>query len=274
MTEPLIRLRRTFEEAMSFRDSPQNRFYIHNGVQLLPNNEMKYVQVTDVKDGINLEDWVVNVVDLEKGTETNISEYFNVEALTNDFDGNPQFYWSLDNVPFDFGWKCVYLKVEQVFGEIFYSNPFLFTDYQKQYTTQFHYKDYEDDVMQSIGLTTYFRQPLVEQEIQKYFKTSTQKYAISSLKNVDLEVHFTKVMSFENLIGLISILGNQYVYMDGVRSVLNEALQLPKAKGDENFGQIEFVVCPDKNDIYEEPQPSRGDFLSSDWNSSDWNIYN
>ena len=103
MVEPVINIYRTKEEAFYFENSPINTQYIFKGVQLLPNNRLKYVQITNTPNGINLEDWTVYVVDC-KGTKTDITSSFLVESLTNSDNGNPQLYWSLKNIPFDFGW--------------------------------------------------------------------------------------------------------------------------------------------------------------------------
>jgi hypothetical protein len=52
------------------------------------------------------------------GCKTDIT-YFFVDRLTNDLDGAPQFYWSLTDVPFDFGYNLIYLEINQLLGETF-----------------------------------------------------------------------------------------------------------------------------------------------------------
>ena len=150
---PFINIFRTKEEAFYFKNSQINTQFIFKGVQLLPNNSSKYIQVTETPDGIDLEDWQVSVVDLCKGTKTDVTDYFFVDSLTNSLDGSPQLFWSLTNVPFDFGYRLVYLEINQLIGETFYSSPFLLTEIESEKTSQFHYKDSKDDIYQSIGLT-------------------------------------------------------------------------------------------------------------------------
>jgi hypothetical protein len=53
------------------------------------------------------------------GCKTDITSYFFVDRLTNDLDGAPQFYWSLTDVPFDFGYNLIYLEINQLLGETF-----------------------------------------------------------------------------------------------------------------------------------------------------------
>jgi hypothetical protein len=48
-----------------------------------------------------------------------------VDSITNDLDILPQLYWSLTNVPIDFGYRLVYLEINQlVERQTFYSSPF------------------------------------------------------------------------------------------------------------------------------------------------------
>ena len=136
MVSPFINLFRSKEEAFYFKNSQINTQFIFKGVQLLPNNTAKYIQVTDTPNGIDLEDWTVNIVDLCKGTKTDVTDYFFVDSLTNSLNGSPQLYWSLTNVPFDFGYSLVYLEIEQAVGELFYSTPFLLTNIEHEKTTQ------------------------------------------------------------------------------------------------------------------------------------------
>jgi hypothetical protein len=110
VVNPFINILRTKQEALYFKNSQINTF-IFKGVQLLPNNPRKYIQVTNTPLGIDLEDWQVNAVDYVQG-KTDITSHF-VDRLTNDLDGAPQFYWSLTDV-FFFGYNLIYLEINQL----------------------------------------------------------------------------------------------------------------------------------------------------------------
>jgi hypothetical protein len=193
--------------------------------------------------------------------------------LTNAEDGSPQIYWSLQNIDTDFGYGCVYLEVEQTFGETFYSNPFKITDYKKEKTTQFHYRDKRNDVSQSIGMQTYFRQPQRSEELTQYYETSTKVTVTVSQKLNKLEKYFTELMSLETLDLLMDILTSPFLYVDSIRASLYEAPKMPDLTAEENFGRIEYLISPKKWDVYSQPEPSKGDWLASDWLSTDWKIY-
>lgn len=276
MVNPVIDIFRTLTEALSVKSSQANRFYKNFGVQLLPNNPYSYIQVTNTPLGLHLEDWTVMAVNLCKGTETNITSSFMVESLTNSDNGNPQIIWSLTNVPVDFGYQPIYLKITQAIGETFYTQPFLLTAYAKEKTTQFHYKTKREDAYQSIGFKSWFRQDDEKIELTTYYETSTQKTVTQAVKVNELELHRTELMSINNLKQLTKVLRSPYLYADLIRCSLFDATELPKLGNEENFGKMDFSLSFKENDTYnkEATVSAKGDFLSTDFLSTDFKIYN
>lgn len=272
-TKPVINIYRTLDEALYFKNSPINRFYRFNGIHLLPNNPLSYIQVTNTPFGLNLEDWTVYGVNICTGVEQDITDSFNVDSLTNSENGNPQLYWSLTNVPIDFGIDMIYLRIEQALGETFYTQPFLLTDFGKDYTTQFHYKERVGDSMQSIGFKTWFRQFAEYTELSTYYELSTQLTVPETIKLSETEIHVTEQMSIDHLKKLAMVLRNPYLYINSFRAYLYKAVEIPKMKASENFAQIEFEVSIDENTTFEQPTASKGDWKASDWASSDWLIF-
>lgn len=265
---PFINLFRTKEEAFYFKNSQINTQFIFKGVQLLPNNTAKYIQVTDTPDGIDLEDWTVNIVDLCKGTKTDVTDYFFVDSLTNSLDGAPQLFWSLTNVPFDFGYRLVYLEIEQAVGELFYSTPFLLTDYESEKVTQFHYKDSNEDVYQSIGLQTWFDEEDKKTELTTYYEVSTKNTVSQAIKTSRLELFRTELMPKSVLIALTYLLEIPVLYVNYIRCSLFEAIDLPKKTSQENFIEIEYILSPNYNDTFF----GKPDYLGIDYGTMDYNI--
>lgn len=269
----LINLYRTFDEAMSFKNSWMNQFYDFTGVQLLPNNPLSYVQKTNVTNGIVLEDWNVNVVNLCNGAKKDITPYFNVEKLTNNDDGSPQLFWSLTNVPYDFGYGLVYLEIQQTVGEVFYSTPFLLTNEESEKTSQFHYKNKRTDAYESIGFKMWYRNSDKKTELTTYYETSTRQTVTQSIKTNKIEIYKTEQVSIDSLIELSDILESPYLYVDKVRASLFTALEIPKPTARENYGRMEVQLSLNNSDVYVEAIPSKGDFLASDFNANDFFIY-
>jgi hypothetical protein len=278
MIAPVINIFRSKEEAFYFRNSQINRFYVFTGVQLLPNNQTPYVQITDTPDGLNVEDWTVNAVTLYKGVKTDITLYFNVDSLTNSTNGNPQLFWSLTNVPFDFGSDLIYLEITQVFGETFYTQPFLLTDYEKEKTTQFHYKDKRKDLYQSIGFKSWFRQSDKKTKLTSYYEASTRNTVTQAVETNKIERHVSEVMNIETLTQLTDVLESPYLYVNKIRCSLFEAITIPELTQQENFTNITFILSPNKSDIFSgdyveplivtTPDYSPIDYLATDYKTT------
>ncbi|HAT75674.1 MAG TPA: hypothetical protein DCS19_02245 [Flavobacterium sp.] len=262
MVAPLINIFRTKEEAFYFKNSYMNNHYDFSGVHLLPNNAMAYVQVTDTPNGINLEDWTVNIVDLCKETKVDITDYFMVEVLTNARNGEPQFYWSLTNVPFDFGYNMQYLEITQTIGETFYSTPFLLTNEESEKVSQFHYKEKRADTYQSISFKAWYRSTDKKTELTTYYETSTRHTVTKAIKTNVIETYKTDKVSIDSLIQLSDVLESPYLYVNTIRASLFQAIDLPKPKDRENYGQMDINLSFKKGDSL---------FGLADYNGQDYN---
>lgn len=267
MVQPFINLFRTKEEAFYFKNSQINTQFIFKGVQILPNNTAKYMQVTDTPNGIDLEDWSVNVVDLCKGTNTDVTDYFFVDLLTNDLDGAPQLYWSLTNVPFDFGYRLVYLEITQLAGETFYSTPFMLTNIESEKTTQFHYKDSNENIFQSISLQTWFEEEDKKTELTTYYEVSTKNTVSQAIKTSKLEKFRTELMPKSVVILLTYILESPVLYVNYTRCSLFEAVDLPEKTSQENFIEASYILSPNYKDNFF----GQADYLSIDYGILDYN---
>ncbi|WP_295677297.1 hypothetical protein [uncultured Empedobacter sp.] len=270
----VINLFKSLQEAMFFRNSQINTQFIFSGIQLLPNNPNKYIQVTNTPNGINLEDWTVKVVSLCGEELGDITDSFMVESLTNSDNGNPQFIWSLQNITQDFGWDLIYLQITQAVGETFYSQPFRITAINSEKVSQINYKFRETDEIQSIGFNIWFDDIDLLQELTTYYEESTQSYVSASMEQAEIEYWRTELMPKYLLVQLKKILGLPYVYINDIRASLKEATEIPKKTSQENFAEMSFVLNFHPNDIFVQPEASNGDFLDTDFDSNDFLIYN
>lgn len=274
MHNPVINLFRTVEEALYFKNSQMNTQFIFSGVQLLPNNQKKYIQVTNTPNGINLEDWTVKVISVCTGEELgDITDSFMVESLTNSTNGNPQIVWSLTDIQTDFGWGLIYLKITQTLGETFYSQPFKITAIDSEKTAQINYKFKRTDEYQSIGFTTWFCEEDFLQDLTPYYEVSSQSWVTASMEQGKIEYWRTELMPKSILIQLKEILGLPYVYINSIRASLKESPEIPKKTSQENFTSMDFTVNFHPNDIFTEPTPVNGDFLPADWSGTDFYLY-
>ena len=272
--KPIINIFKSLNEAMYFKNSQINTQFVFSGVQLLPNNPIKYIQVTETPNGINLEDWIVKVYSLCGKELGDITNNFMVESLTNSTNGNPQLYWSLQNISQDFGWQLIYLQITQVLGETFYTQPFRLTSIESEKTTQINYKFKENDVIQSLGFNLWYDDEDLLQELTTYYEESTKSWVSASMEQGYIETWKTELMHKSVLLKLKEIMGLPYVYINGVRASLKEANETPKKVSQENFSEITFTVNFHHNDVLTQIIGNDGDFLATDFNSNDFLIYN
>ena len=193
-------------KALSIQTSPAINIHTLTGVQLLPNNALPYIQSTNTDGGVELEDWNAYIVDFCSEQETEITDYFLVDRVFSDTKGQPQIDWKLTNVPFDFGYSLVYLKVSQAIGQDYYSNVFMLSDVDSQFTTRLDYKTSE--TMQSIQVQMYFWQNLKSLEIGTYYETSTRNTVTSTIKSQKHKKYITPFISNDLMIKISDVFEN------------------------------------------------------------------
>ena len=224
--------------------------FIVDGIQLLPNNELPYYQVTSVDGGIYVEDWTAEVYKCDSDVPIDITQYVVIEEIFTDNNGDNQFIWSLTNVPYDFGQDLVYIKLSQDIGESFYSNYFKLTNLDSNKTSRLDYKSYNSDYYQSIQLSFYFKQYLKNQEIDSYYQTSTGNTVTNLVKSQRYEHWITKPISNDLLLKISDVFEYKYLYLDQFRFNLYEAIDIPEFKADENFSQSIIKVSFNKLDVF------------------------
>jgi hypothetical protein len=238
-------------DALTERTSPQIDFYEVRGIQLLPNNTYPYVQTTNVSGGIELEDWTAVIVNTWDNSETDVTAYFLVEDTFNDTDGFPQFDWSLTNVPYDFGSRMVYLKVDQLIGQTFYSNMFQLTANNSDKTTRLDYRNTATDTMQSIQLKMWYWQTLKNQDVTTYYETSTRNTVSRVVKSQRYERWITEVMSNSLYLKLTDVFEKKFVYVNLTRSNLFDNLEVKEFSGKQNFAENILKLAFNSNDVYD-----------------------
>jgi len=251
MVKPFIRIEKTLDDALSFDESVINVAFNYKCIQLLPNNENAYTQVSSHDEGIELEDWTVFAVTL-CGEKTDITDYFMVFDNPTDGYGMPQVIWQLKNVPFDFGIELIYLEINQLLGETFYSSPFLLTDINSDKTARFDYKAKKDDFYQSIQLQTWFRQKLNRDEITNYYEVSTKNTVSVAIKETIIEKWETGLFNNELFISFRDMLNARYTYCNLRRFNIYEAFEIPMIEGNVNYSPQEYQLTFNYKDILNE----------------------
>jgi len=248
-----IRIEHTIEEAKYYRYSPienTDMQYI-DGIQLLPNNPLPYIQRTNNKDGIELEDFVVYVVDLCGNELAEITDSFDIVTVFQDANGKPQVEWSLKNVPYDAGGDLILLKIVQGANDIMYTSYFRLTDQDSQYTTRWDYKHDANDTMLSTQLKVWYRQSKSTFNSQ-YYNNIVDGGIITANKRLSkYERWFTSIVDKDFFELFKEMFVSRYIYANSMRVDMNEDIETPDIDDIENYFETEFNIWVNKKDTYD-----------------------
>lgn len=232
--------------------------YSFEGVQLLPNHPFSYIQRTYAKEGIEIEEWAVLAKDLCGNTLEDLTEYFDIVRVFDDEDtGLPQVEWSLKEIPFDFGFRNIYLQIQVGADAFIYSSPFYLTDYRKDWVSRWDYRNDDEETMLSTSLRFYFRQPKSQQEISNYTQVSTGNTFTATSKLTKYERWNTEVIEINFIEKIKEMFLFREVYSMGlnddypVRTGLFEAIESPDLEMDENFVEQEINLLRNYTQLYD-----------------------
>jgi len=251
-----INLYHSKEEALSTRYSPNTSIFEHRGIQLLAENELKYIQATNVPDGIELEDWAVFAVSLCGEQRTDISENFMIERVYQDNDGVSQIEWSLTDLP-DLGTGLVYLEVNQLlegseaYADTWYSNVFCITNYDAEKTTRIDYRDNITDTMLSTQLTVFYWQSDIEDTLSSYTEVGTGQRRTVEATFSDYETWDMLPIPKNLALQLKALFKNTFVYFNLIRTFPFNAFEIPRLTAQENFVHFNFDLSFDNSDVYD-----------------------
>lgn len=246
-----ISLETSLEKALSYRNNPDMQFYSFKGVQLLPNDIYPYIQTTFNDEGIELEDWQVNVVSICGEVLADITDNFEVIDNFQDRDtGLPQITWSLRNVP-NFGERLIYLEVNQLIGQTFYSTPFYISSEESERTARIDYRNEDNEIMQSTRILMYYRQPTPTREYSQYYEITTKRTRTNTIKSQYSELWRTDIVFIDLLVLLQAVFDFKQTYVNLVRTDIFEPFEIPLLEEQENFSEIELKLTFDKSDVYD-----------------------
>lgn len=253
MQQPVfIRLENTLEAAMNYRNSPQMVHYYFGGVQLLPNQEYPYTQITYTEGGIEIETYTVYVCDMCGNRLEDITDSFSIVRNFDDpVTGTPQLEWSLTNLPKDFMYQLVYLEIQQGINDFKYSSPFYLTEYESEFVSAVHYWNEENETVYSTGLQLWFKQVDDLQEVSTYDRVTDGNRTTVNTKLVPFEVWQTSIIEIENFRRIKQLFKNKNVYIDFVKTGLFEAFETPRLVGKENFAEKEILFTREDGNVYD-----------------------
>jgi hypothetical protein len=252
-----IRLEPTLSLARYTRNSPVAT--IVNNWFIRFETDKTYFQISNTKTGIAFDgNYTVFVVDCS-GNE--LLDITNKVAIFEFIDnrGLPQIAFEITNIGTDYYMQEVSLRFRHssVLSNVFYSNPILITNYQKQFNTFFEYRSYKDffgtaynkvNKYQAISLHCYFDVNNAEESSKEY--TSTDGIRVTSnVISTDLEKYiFEKGIDNFTYRRLNKLLTNSVIYVNGNRMTNKLVNQSDERIGDTNRFNQEFEIAVNYNE--------------------------
>lgn len=248
-----IRLENSLEKAKFYRYSPVENTHnmLISGIQLLPNNALPYIQRTFNKEGIELEDFTVFIIDTCGKELADITGSFTVLNAFQDKNGKPQIDWKLENVNFDAGAELVMLKINQGFNTVYYSSYFKLTQEDSVYTSRWDYKNTPNGQMLSTQLGFYFRQLNPQTNVETYTTLSEGKIMNQGVVYSEIERWQSRLIDKNFFPLFIKMFTSRFVYCDLLRCGIPEAIEAPELSDVENFYETSFSITRDSDDTYD-----------------------
>lgn len=253
MVVEFIKIKHSLNEALSYRTSGQEDRYTYEfgGVQLLPDNPYPYIQRTHHPDGIEIEDWQVWVCDTCGNELQEITDYFDVTRVFQDLNGKPQIEWELRNVPFDFAYRLVLLKIQQGINEFFYTTPFYLTNDGSELTSRWDYQQDFNDTMLSCQLQVYFRDYDSALNIASYNQVRNGKRTAQNVQNTEFERWKTQNVDKAFFKEFRNIFLSRIIYVDLALAGIYDSFETPSIEFDQNFLEATFNITRDESQTYD-----------------------
>ena len=251
-----FRLKNSFREANVLGDSPVTDIFYNDFIQLSPFES--YNQITNVKGGISFEgDYRVELVNCSDESLKDITGNVFISEF-NDNAGNNQLSIEIVNIGEDFYRETVFLRFTHTISNmVYWSAPLNVTDYQKEQTSYFQYKCYDDFLgipytnaqkWQSIRLKTYFDIPIDLSESQDYYQVSRMNTisARTLIKKFErYQIDYINNFCYERLNALLK---SDLVYLDGVRITDKPTIESADREAESNFFTTNFTISKNYND--------------------------
>lgn len=252
-----IRLEPTLSLARNTRNSPVAT--IVNNWFIRFETDKTYFQITNTKNGIAFDgNYTVFVVDCSGNELLDITNNVAIFEFI-DNRGLPQIAFEITNIGTDFYMQEVSLRFRHsaVLSNVYYSNPILITNYQKEFNTFFEYRSYKDfygtaynkvNKYQAISLHCYFDVNNAEESSKEY--TSTDGIRVTSnVIATDLEKYiFEKGIDNFTYRRLNKLLTNSVIYVNGNRMTNKLINQSDERIGDTNRFTQEFEIAVNYNE--------------------------
>lgn len=200
-----------------------------HSMQLIPNQTLPYVLYVGNPSYYLESIYILNVygerIVLYEDYSGETREYVPLSGFT--YDDN-------NNIILEFNFKTI---VTPSLSKTLYSDPLKISSYKACKTTRVNFKCLESDIMQSISFPFWFSQEKRAVELESAYQISVKNQMTYATANAKYKVYKTSFMSIDSINKLSDALIMPWVYFNGKRMNLFDAIEIPEIQADENFGE-------------------------------------
>lgn len=243
-----IRLTKNDFEVAKKGENPNVATLIYDGfIMQLPNET--FTQRSNNDDGIAFAGGIsVDLIDKCGNLVQNIDSNFYYTSFV-DENGVNQISFEFGMIGQNYFTMPLYLRItDQINGNILYSNGFLVTDYYKDLSTRFDYKNANDTIIKSVRIANCYHDTQVNKlDLKSYTTTKGFQTSYRQIPTYLQKYTITTLDFFANN-RLVDLFSHSVIYVNSMRCSVSD-YKTEDRKGTKNVMSAEFTINP-LNEIY------------------------
>jgi hypothetical protein len=243
-----IRLTKNDFEVAKKGENPNVATLIYDGfIMQLPNET--FTQRSNNDDGIAFAGGiVVDLIDKCGNLVQNIDSNFYYTSFVDD-NGVNQISFEFGMIGQNYFTMPLYLRItDSINGNVYYSNGFLVTDYYKDLSTRFDYKNANDTIIKSVRISNCFHDTQVNKfDLKSYTTTKGFQTSYRQIPTY-LQKYTIETLDFFANNRLVDLFSHSVIYVNGMRCSISD-YNTEDRKGTTNIMSAEFTINP-LNDLF------------------------
>lgn len=289
MDNSFFRFTDNFNEAKDLQNSKLADFDYDMQIHLKPGES--YSCITNCPNGIGFGGvYKMYIVDVDNKILADITNKAYIEEFTDNTFGRQQLKLELLGITgYDFYTDIVFFRLDHniIGGKKYWTNPFLFSNYDIEETTKFRFKNYIDldgtnykiaSIFQSVRLKCYKEKTSFTSSSQSYTTFQGNKHSSRVIKTKTHDYIFDLCNDFiyDRLQFLFT---HDVIYADTIRVTDKQTFENQSKLGSSNVTQLKYKLSVDINDIDDEAyqvfkapvqQVAPVDYIAKDYNINDY----
>jgi len=243
-----IRLTKNDFEVAKKGENPNVATLIYDGfIMQLPNET--FTQRSNNDEGIAFAGGIsVDLIDKCGNLVQNIDSNFYYTSFV-DENGVNQISFEFGMIGQNYFTMPLYLRItDQINGNKYYSNGFLITDYYKDLSTRFDYKNANDTIIKSVRIANCFHNTQVNKlDLKSYTTTKGFQTSYRQIPTY-LQKYTLETLDFFANNRLVDLFSHSVIYVNSMRCSVSD-YKTEDRKGETNVMSAEFTINP-LNEVY------------------------